>query len=177
MKLVVWFTGRSGTGKSTLARAVFKAMSGRGLPVSCIDADSTGIVYQGLPKDPVGYERKRKIDTITTRLAVRALSRMMMGVNAVVATASPHRASRYIVRRMVEMCGARMILVHLHRPLQTLQAEDVHEHYKMCRTEDRFEHLTHYENPDDADLYLPTDQLSVAECVDRILKVVEDARR
>jgi adenylyl-sulfate kinase len=128
---VLWFTGLSGTGKTTLARRTADALREAGRKVELLDGDE--VRAQLSPE--LGHDRAAR-DTNVRRIgwAARLLARN--GVVAVAAAISPYRQAREEQRRSIEGDGSAFVEVHLHCPLEVLAARDVKGLYARALAND-----------------------------------------
>ncbi|EOI5720087.1 adenylyl-sulfate kinase [Cronobacter dublinensis] len=123
---VLWFTGLSGSGKSTVAGALEEALHQLGVSTYLLDGDN---VRHGLCSD-LGFSDDDRKENIRR---VGEVAKLMVDAGLVVLTAfiSPHRAERQMVR---EQLGAgRFIEVFVDTPLQVCEARDPKGLYKKAR--------------------------------------------
>ncbi|MET1232608.1 MAG: adenylyl-sulfate kinase [Candidatus Limnocylindrales bacterium] len=161
----VWFTGLSGSGKSTIATLLATALRARGLPVVVLDGDE---VRAGLSSD-LGFSRADR-DTQVRRVGWICELLTRSGVVAVAALVSPYEATRSEVRAAV----GRFVLVHVEAPLTTLAARDTKGLYRDAaagRVTDLSGVGDPYEPPVDADVRCVSDGDQTPEaCVARIFE-------
>jgi len=155
---VVWFTGLSGSGKSTVARAVEERLHAAGRLVYVLDGDN---VRHGLCKD-LGFSPADRTENIRRIGHVAAL---LADAGAIVLCAfiSPYRSDRAQVRDVV---GAGFLEVHVDAPLGVCETRDPKGLYAQARAGKipEFTGVTApYEAPEHPDLRLPTGALSLAE--------------
>lgn len=166
---IIWLTGLSGAGKTTIARAV------RGELISdqraeVLDGDEMrGTLCRGL-----GYS---KIDRETNIFRIGHVARFLArnGVATIVSTISPYRAGRDAVRSSAGAEGIPFLEVFLDTPLDVLIARDEKGLYRKAISGE-LPHFTGvsdpYERPAAPDLIFRTDNKTVRECVDGILKAL-----
>ena len=149
---VVWLTGLSGSGKSTVAVAVERELVASGRAAYVLDGDN---LRHGLNAD-LGFSAGDRAENIR-RVGEVATLFADAGVVAVVPLISPYRASRDAVRARVEGAGLRFIEVHVATPLETCEQRDPKGLYARARAGE----LTGmtgiddpYEQPQDAELVL-----------------------
>jgi adenylyl-sulfate kinase len=123
---VIWFTGLSGAGKTTIAEALVPKLRARGLRVEVLDGD---VVRTNLSKG-LGFSREDR-DTNIARIAFVAHLLARNGVWVVVSAISPFRVTRDAARALVER-DARFVEVHVAPPLDTCIARDVKGLYKKA---------------------------------------------
>ena len=160
----VWFTGLSGSGKSTIAGHLAQALRARGLPVVVLDGDE---VRAGLSAD-LGFSRAdRDIQVRRVGWICELLTRS--GVVAIAALVSPYEATRLEVKAAIGRC----LMVHVHAPLETLAERDTKGLYGEAAV-GRVTDLTGvgdpYEVPSRPDVSCVSDgSESAEECSARIL--------
>ena len=123
---VVWFTGLSGSGKSTIANLVEKKLQALGRHTFLLDGDN---VRHGLNKD-LGFTEADRIENIRR---VGEVARLMTDAGLIVITAfiSPFRAERDMVRGMIE--SGEFVEVFVDTPLEEAERRDVKGLYKKAR--------------------------------------------
>ncbi len=165
--VVVFFTGLSGSGKSTIARALRDALAERGdRTVSLLDGDlvrqllSAGLTFSRADRDlniaRIGY--------VATEVARH-------GGIAICAPIAPYEAARAQVRRMVSEVGD-FLLVHVATPVAVCEARDRKGLYAKARAGliDHFTGISDpYEEPRNADLTIDTSVTSRQEAVQAVL--------
>ena len=165
---VVWLTGLSGAGKSTIAHALERALAGAGRPAYVLDGDR---LRQGLCADldlsPAGRaENVRRVGEVAALFADA-------GLVAIAALVSPYRADRARARASVPP-GA-FVEVHLDVPVAVCERRDPKGLYRRARAGE-LPGLTGvdapYEAPQAPELALDTDALSVDDCVARIVAAI-----
>ena len=124
--VVLWFTGLSGSGKSTVAGALEEALHERGVSTYLLDGDN---VRHGLCSD-LGFSDEDRKENIRR---VGEVARLMVDAGLVVLTAfiSPHRAERQMVRE--RLGEGRFIEVFVDTPLAICEARDPKGLYKKAR--------------------------------------------
>jgi sulfate adenylyltransferase len=162
---VVFFTGLSGSGKSTIARALADDLMDRGSQVTLLDGDE---VRQHLSSE-LGFDvasRERNIDRIAYVASLVATHR---GI-AVAAPIAPFASGRAAARAMIERHGA-FLLVFVDTPLEVCEMRDRKGLYAEARA-GRIPDFTGidspYEAPEDADVVIETVTTGVADAVERI---------
>jgi bifunctional enzyme CysN/CysC len=163
---VLWFTGLSGAGKSTIANLVEKKLAGRGRHTFLLDGDN---VRHGLNKD-LGFTEADRIENIRR---VGEVARLMADAGLIVLTAfiSPFRAERDMVRRM--MAQGEFIEIHVDTPLAEAEKRDVKGLYAKARAGDlpNFTGIdSPYEPPESPELHIDTLAMTADEAADLIVE-------
>jgi len=163
---VLWLTGLSGAGKTTLAAWVAGQLRTRGVRVEQLDGDA---IRDILPN--TGFSKADR-DAHIRRVGYLASKLEQNGVFVVASFVSPYRESRQFVRSLCQ----RFVEVHVATPLEECERRDVKGLYAKARRGDirNFTGIDDpYEPPADPDLVLDTTGVSVAEAGGRVLEVVD----
>ena len=153
--VVLWFTGLSGSGKSTVAGALEQALHRAGVSTYLLDGDN---VRHGLCRD-LGFSDDDRKENIRR---VGEVAKLMVDAGLVVLTAfiSPHRAERQMVR---DLLGAgQFVEVFVDTPLAVCEARDPKGLYKKARAGElrNFTGIDSvYEAPDAPEIHLDGEQL------------------
>ncbi len=164
--VVVFFTGLSGSGKSTIAKAFAADMEASGRTVTLLDGDE---VRHHLSRG-LGFDAESRAINID-RIAYVASLVAHHGGLAVAAPIAPFDAGRKAARAMAEAEGGRFLLVHVSTPLEVCEARDRKGLYAKARAGQIPEFTgisSPYEPPDDAELVIDTTVTSVDDAVGRI---------
>ena len=167
----VFFTGLSGSGKSTVANvlmAKFLEMGGR--PVTLLDGD---IVRTNLSSE-LGFSKEHR-DINIRRIGFVASEITKNGGIAICAPIAPYNNIRKEVRQMVETGGG-FILVHVNAPLEVCERRDRKGLYAKARAGSikEFTGISDpYEEPADADVLLPTQDLTPEEAAQQVILFLE----
>jgi adenylylsulfate kinase len=123
---VVWLTGLSGAGKTTLAKALRVALGNSGCPVAVIDGD---VLRRGLSRD-LGYGATDRAENVRRAAEV---ARLMMdsGQTVIVAMMSPSRAARAEARALFQ--PGRFVEVYVDLPIIVAEARDPKGIYRAMR--------------------------------------------
>ncbi|MEU8102365.1 adenylyl-sulfate kinase [Nonomuraea muscovyensis] len=166
--LVVFFTGLSGSGKSTIARGLRDALLELGTrTVTHLDGD----VVRALLSKGLTFSKADR-DLNIRRIGFVAAEAARHGGLAICAPIAPYAATRDEVREMVESVGADFLLVHVATPLEECERRDRKGLYAKARAGliPEFTGVSDpYEEPDDADLVIDTTHLSIEAAVTRVL--------
>ena len=125
--LVIWLTGLSGAGKTTLARALTQKILDEGLRVEVLDGDE---VRENLSKG-LGFSKEDR-DTNIRRIGFVARLLARNGIVVLASAISPYRQSRDDVRNSVETDGSRFVEVFVRCPIESLVERDVKGLYKRA---------------------------------------------
>ena len=166
--VILWFTGFSGSGKSTVAGALESALHQQGVHTYLLDGDN---VRHGLCKD-LGFSDEDRVENIRR---VGELSKLMVDAGLVVLTAfiSPFRAERRMVREMLP--EGEFIEVFVDTPLEVAEQRDVKGLYKKARAGElkNFTGIdSPYEAPENAEIRVNTTDMTPAEAADYIIKQI-----
>lgn len=164
---VLWFTGLSGSGKSTVAGALEAALHASGVSTYLLDGDN---VRHGLCRD-LGFSDDDRKENIRR---VGETARLMVDAGLVVLTAfiSPHRAERQMVRSLVG--EGRFFEVFVDTPLEICETRDPKGLYKKARAGElkNFTGIDSvYETPEKPEIHLDGEQL-VTNLVNQLLDLM-----
>lgn len=163
---VIWLTGLSGSGKSTIATELERELFNMGKQAYVLDGDN---IRHGLCNDLAfsPQDRKENIRRVgeVSKLFVDA------GIICITAFISPYRSDRDLVRQMIP--EGQFMEVHVNAPLEICEQRDVKGLYAKARANEIKEFTgisAPYEAPAAAELVLETDKLTIAESVTKILE-------
>jgi len=165
--VVLWFTGLSGSGKSTVAGALEQALHAIGVSTYLLDGDN---VRHGLCRD-LGFSDDDRRENIRR---VGEVAKLMVDAGLVVLTAfiSPHRAERGMVRDLLDK--DQFIEIFVDTPLAICEARDPKGLYKKARAGElkNFTGIDSvYQAPEAPDVHLDGEQL-VTHLVPQLLDVL-----
>jgi len=169
----VWMTGLSASGKSTVAAAVEQALLQDGLHSYRLDGDN---IRHGLNRN-LGFSAADRAENIR-RIGEVAKLFADSGMITITSFISPYASDRKQARKLHEEANLPFFEVYISVPLSEAERRDPKGMYKKARAGEikGFTGVDDpYEEPVDPELVLRTDQLSVAECVDKLLDLLEDA--
>jgi adenylylsulfate kinase len=162
---LVWLTGLPGSGKSTISHELEYRLFQRRTNTYVLDGDN---VRQGLCKD-LGFSAEDRRENLR-RVGEAARLFLDAGILTIAAFASPYRADRFMVRRMFE--PGDFIEVYLKCDLKVCEARDPKGLYKKARSGEikNFTGVSDpYELPENPEIVLDTDRLSIEESVSKIM--------
>ena len=162
---VLWFTGLSGSGKSTIATRVHEELVRRGTESEYIDGDALRELFPntGFTRE-AREEHLRRTGYMASRLAAH-------GVTVVASFVSPYRESRAFIRRL----SPAFVEIYVATPLEECERRDVKGLYARARRGEirNFTGIDDpYEAPERPELTLDTRALSVDQCVAAVLERV-----
>jgi len=162
---VVWLTGLSGAGKSTIANLVEKRMQADGRHTYLLDGDN---VRHGLNKD-LGFTEEDRVENIRR---VAEVSRLMVdaGLIVLVSFISPFRAERRMARDLME--DGEFVEVYVATPLAVAEERDVKGLYAKARAGElkNFTGIdSPYEEPENAEIMVDTTTLSPEQAAEEIV--------
>jgi adenylyl-sulfate kinase len=166
---ILWFTGLSGSGKSTIAGAVEQKLYELGHHTYLLDGDN---VRHGLNID-LGFSDEDRIENIRR---IGEMSKLFVDAGMIVLTAfiSPFRADRLMVRDLVEQYE--FIEVHMDTPLATCELRDPKGLYKKARAGEikNFTGIdSQYDPPEVAEIIVNALELNVEQCADKIIQYLQ----
>lgn len=165
---VLWLTGLSGAGKSTIARALEAELFARGMHTYVLDGDN---IRHGLNSN-LGFSPADRVENIR-RVGEVAKLLADAGTVAITAFISPYRVDRQRARAIALESKAEFIEVFVDAPLAVCEERDPKQLYKKARAGEIKEFTgidAPYEAPEDAEINVRTDQQSVEQSVAAILE-------
>lgn len=166
--VIIWFTGLSNSGKSTVAHAVEEKLFEMGCSTFVFDGDN---VRHGLCMD-LSFSREDRTENIR-RIGEMAKLFVEAGLIAITAFISPFRSERERVRRLAG--GDNFIEIYCNCPVEICEKRDVKGHYRLARAGEIKEFTgvsSPYEEPENPDLTLDTSGNSVEECVREVVNLL-----
>ncbi len=165
---VLWFTGLSGAGKSTIANLVERRLHGLGHATMLLDGDN---VRHGLNKD-LGFKEADRVENVRR---VGEVARLMADAGLVVLTAfiSPFRAEREMVRAMLP--EGLFVEIHIDTPLEVAEARDPKGLYAKARRGALVNFTgidSPYQPPEAPEIRIDTVALSAEEAAQLIVEAV-----
>jgi len=163
---VLWLTGLSGAGKSTIANLVEKKLHALNRHTYLLDGDN---VRHGLSKD-LGFTEADRVENIRR---VSEVSRLMVDAGLIVITAfiSPFRAERAMARSLLQ--PGEFVEVFVDTPLDVAEANDVKGLYKKAR-KGELKNFTGvdspYERPESPEIHIETQRCSPEQAAEQIIE-------
>lgn len=165
---ILWFTGLSGSGKSTIAKQAQKRLFEKGYQVYVLDGDN---IRKGLNRD-LGFSHEERSENIRRVAEVAALF-AQAGVIVISSFISPYHEDR---ERARAVCPEYFHNIYIKASLDVCEKRDVKGLYKKARagTISEFTGISApYEEPHDPDLTIDTEGVNVNRCVEELVSYVE----
>ncbi len=163
--MVIWFTGLSGSGKSTVAHRVADVLRAEGRPVEFLDGDAIRAVF------PMTGFTKSERDAHIMRVGYLASRLEFHGITVIASFVSPYRESRDFVRGLCR----EFVEVYVSTPIEECERRDVKGLYAKARRGEitSFTGVDDpYETPTSPELVLDTSQMSVEDAAARVLETL-----
>jgi len=166
---ILWFTGLSGSGKSTIANAVEAKLLELQKHTYLLDGDN---IRMGLNRG-LGFSDEDRIENIRR---IGEVAKLFVDSGLIVLTAfiSPFQKERDNVRGLMQ--EGEFIEVFVDTPLEVCESRDPKGLYKKARSGDipNFTGISSsYEAPNKAEIHIKTDKLSIEEAVEKIIQFLE----
>ena len=167
---ILWFTGLSGSGKSTIANRVEEMLFEEGRHTYLLDGDN---IRSGLNRD-LGFGKADRVENIR-RIAEVAKLFVDSGTIVLTAFISPYRSERESVREGVE--DGEFIEIFVDTPLEICESRDPKGLYKKARAGEIPDFTgidSDYEAPVDAEIVLKTAQMSIDESAREVIEYLKE---
>jgi adenylylsulfate kinase len=164
---VLWFTGLSGSGKSTISEKVYPILKERGYRVEHLDGDAIREIF---PK--TGFSREER-NAHVKRVGYIASRLQAHGVFVIGSFISPYRSAREFVRDMCED----FVEIYVSTPLEVCEERDVKGLYEKARKGEitQFTGIDDpYEAPQNPELEIDTTEITVDEAVEMVIEYLEN---
>ena len=167
---VIWFTGLSGSGKSTIANAVSNELFQRGISEYVLDGDN---IRHGINTD-LGFSEHDRTENIRR---IGEVAKLFVDSGKIVTTAfiSPFRSDRKRVRELFE--EGEFIEVFVNCPLEECERRDPKQLYAKARRGEIKDFTgidSPYEAPEQAEITIHSATLSVDEAVEQVLRYLKE---
>jgi len=162
---VIWFTGLSGAGKTTLAKRLEEELFARNYLVQILDGDN---IRSGINSN-LSFSDEDRTENIR-RIAEVSKLFLNCGIIAINSFISPTRDIRHLAKNIIG--EEDFIEVFINAPLEVCEQRDVKGLYAKARRgeiKDFTGISSSYENPAQADIEIRTDLMSIEECVDKLM--------
>ncbi len=165
----IWFTGRHGAGKSTIAEGLMKILHKKNIPAVLIDGDEA---RKTISSD-LGYsieERNEHMRRVANVCGIISKSNVL----AIASVSSPTEKSRQNARKILK----KMLLVHIDCPEEICRERDVKGHYKKAKLKKKgFENFLgisfDYKNPKNPDVVLRTYKETKEESLKKLIDALK----
>ena len=167
--LLLWFTGLSGSGKSTIANALEHKLHQEGVKTYALDGDN---IRKGINNDLTFSPEDRKENI--RRIAEVANLMVDAGVVVLAAFVSPYKKDRENIARIVG--NDNFVEIFVNTSIEECERRDVKGLYKKARAGEIKDFTgvnAPYEAPDTPDVEIITDGLSIEECVEKIYEKIK----
>jgi len=170
----LWFSGLSGSGKSTIACALEKELYQRGKLCYRLDGDN---VRMGINRN-LGFSAADRAENIRR---IGEVSKLFVDAGVIVLSSfiSPYRADRELCRELHRQADMNFLEVYVDCPLATAEERDPKNLYKKARAGEikNFTGIDDpYEAPENPEIHLHSDRMSVTEEVQAILSTMEERK-
>ena len=167
---ILWFTGLSASGKSSVANALARKLFERGNQAFVLDGDN---VRHGLNSD-LGFDETSRKENIRR---IGEVAKLFVESGQIVLTAfiSPYRQDRQVVRQLVE--DGEFLEVYVRCSVDTCEQRDPKGLYKKARNAEiaNFTGISApYEEPEHPEFILDTERYSIEECVEQLATFLTD---
>jgi adenylylsulfate kinase len=169
---VLWLTGLSGAGKTTLAQKLEKKLHAQGIRTYLLDGD---IIRKGLSSD-LGFSPEDREEHIRRIGEVSGLF-VDAGVVVIAAVVSPYSRDRETARKLVGK--GEFVEIYVKCPLEVCRKRDVKGFYEKAAKGlvSQFTGIdAPYEAPENPEIVVETDRLSVSQCVEKIAEYLKEKK-
>ena len=165
---LIWFTGLSGSGKSTIANALEAKLFEKNISTYALDGDN---IRKGINKD-LTFSAEDRTENIR-RIAEISNLFVDAGIVVLAAFVSPYKKDREDIKKIVGLDN--FIEIYINTPIEECERRDVKGLYRKARLGEIKDFTgvnAPYEAPDSPDIEINTEQLSVKQSVSKIMKVI-----
>jgi adenylyl-sulfate kinase len=168
MTKVFWLFGRSGAGKTTLAKKLHQALQDRNIPVFILDGDE---MRSGLSSD-LGFTSEARLEN-HRRIAEVSKLAAEQGLNVVVSTMAPQHSHRDVAARVL---GRRLVWIYVHAPLDVCIKRDPKGLYNRAQA-GKLDRLLEFPfdvpRPPERENFIDTVAQNVEGCSQSVLELVQ----
>jgi adenylylsulfate kinase len=169
---ILWFTGLSGSGKSTIAHRLEENLFRKNIRTYVLDGDN---VRAGLNRD-LGFSAEQREENIRR---IGEVAKLLIDAGVVVLTAfiSPYKKDRAIARNLVNK--GEFVEIYVRCPVEICEQRDVKGLYRKARQGivRQFTGIDDpYEEPEGPEIILETDRKNIDQCVQQIFEFLEANR-
>jgi len=168
MTKVFWLFGRSGAGKTTLAKKLHQALQDRKIPVFILDGDE---MRSGLSSD-LGFTSEARLEN-HRRIAEVSKLAAEQGLNVVVSTMAPQHSHRDVAARVL---GRRLVWIYVHAPLDVCIKRDPKGLYNRAQA-GKLDRLLEFPfdvpRPPERENFIDTVAQNVEGCSQSVLELVQ----
>lgn len=165
----MWFTGLSGSGKSTIANLVEQKLHQKGIKTYTLDGDN---IRKGINSD-LSFSPEDRTENIR-RIAEVANLMINAGLVTLAAFVSPYKKDRENIRSIVK--DVNFVEIYINTSIEECERRDVKGLYKKARAGE-IKNMTGisapYEAPENPDIEIKTEEMSIQESVHKILAYIE----
>ncbi|HKK44621.1 MAG TPA: adenylyl-sulfate kinase [Balneolaceae bacterium] len=164
---VLWFTGLSGSGKSTISERVYAVLKDKGYEIEHLDGDAVREVFP-----TTGFSKEER-DSHVKRVGFVASLLQKHGVFVVASFISPYQDARDFVRNMCEDFTE----IHISTPLEVCEARDVKGLYEKARKGEiaNFTGISDpYEEPENPEVEIDTTDITIDEGVQMVIEYLQN---
>lgn len=167
---LIWFTGLSGSGKSTIANALEQKLFSNGINTYTLDGDN---IRKGINSD-LSFSKEDRTENIRR---ISEISKLFIDAGLVVLSAfvSPYRKDRKDIKNIVE--SSNFVEIYINTSLEECESRDVKGLYKKARLGEigNFTGISApYEEPINPDIVINTEEMSVDLAVDTIYNYIKN---
>lgn len=166
---LLWFTGLSGSGKSTIANLVEQKLHQKGIKTYTLDGDN---IRKGINSD-LSFSPEDRTENIR-RIAEVANLMINAGLVTLAAFVSPYKKDRENIRSIVK--DVNFVEIYINTSIEECERRDVKGLYKKARAGE-IKNMTGisapYEAPENPDIEIKTEEMSIQESVHKILAYIE----
>lgn len=167
-KSILWFTGLSGSGKTTIAKEIVKKLQEEGQPVMLLDGDEIRDIFKN-----TGFDKESRLRHIND-VAKMAVYLQKQGIIPIVSLISPYAESRENAKKLSDD----FLEIYVDTSLVVCEMRDVKGLYKKARAGEitnftGIHESSPYEVPTNPDIIVHTSGISIEACVEKVLNKIK----